>query len=83
MQSAEGLRKAEIQDLERHGFGLARVAADGSVIDRIGSASFVMSYTHSNFSMSQIISSRLRPVRSRKLISSMASIGHASSHIPQ
>ena len=39
MQPAEGVQEAEMRDLERHGIGLAHVAADGSVIDRIGAAS--------------------------------------------
>ena len=33
--------------------------------------------------MSKIISSRLLPVRSSRLVNSMASTGQASSHIPQ
>ena len=51
--------------------------------DFIGSASLVSSYTLSSFSLSKIISSRLRPVRSNRLVSSIASTGQASSHMPQ
>jgi hypothetical protein len=43
----------------------------------------VWSNTLSSFSLSKIICSRLSPVRSYSVVSSMASTGHASSHMPQ
>ena len=43
----------------------------------------VWSKTLRSFSLSNIISSRLRPVRSKSEVNSMASQGHASSHMPQ
>jgi hypothetical protein len=43
----------------------------------------VWSNTLSSFSLSKIICSRLSPVRSYSVVSSIASTGHASSHMPQ
>src|SRR6266540_3694812 len=43
----------------------------------------VWSKTLSSFSLSNIISSRLKPVRSNSVVSSMASTGQACSHMPQ
>src|SRR5574340_1096353 len=47
----------------------------------IGSASLVWSYTLRSFSLSKTISSRLCPERSKRLVSSIASTGQASSQI--
>ena len=49
----------------------------------IGSSFTVWSYTASSFSLSKIISCRVWPTRSYSWVSSMASTGHASSHMPQ
>src|SRR5207244_13367185 len=46
-------------------------------------AATVWSKTLKSFYLSNIISSRVRPVRSARDVSSMASTGQASSHMPQ
>src|SRR5438045_2385622 len=46
-------------------------------------AATVWSKTLNSFSLSNIISSRERPVRSNSVVSSIASHGHACSHMPQ
>src|SRR5207244_2763941 len=61
----------------------AGAASAGGWPNRIGSASWVMSKTESSLALSKIISSRESPVKSYSPVSSIASTGQASSHIPQ
>ncbi len=57
--------------------------AFGVPVAHIGSAAIVSSYTRSSLALSKIISWRVRPTMSYVWVSSIASTGQASSHMPQ
>src|SRR5262249_24047811 len=92
-RQAQGGRQGRVQDgghTQRPPLFIASVNGSDATLSRprcvrTGSVpcATVWSKTLSNFSLSYIISSRLRPVRSNSVVSSMASHGPASSHMPQ